>query len=108
MTINAVRPKRGSVVHLQMDDYRPPKATGTPNAMCGASIHRNQGGDLVLVPLADAVTWTALAPSENDPRPPWRWCGPCIGHLIVRASLADFALSLALARLPTGKAHADV
>lgn len=86
--IYAVKPPRGNVVHLHMPDYQiastHPRVLKNRQAMCGHAIWPN--GTPVMtyeqVPLGDALKWTSLAPSEEDPRPSWRWCRNCIGHAV--------------------------
>lgn len=89
MDIFAVKPPRGRVVHLHSPKYQPSEARPRPlkdrEAMCGAAIWPNGTPPMEhsLTPLAIALRWTSLAPSETDPRPTWTWCRPCIGHVVM-------------------------
>jgi hypothetical protein len=86
--IYAVKPPRGNVVHLHLPDYQlsndHPRVLKDRQAMCGHGIWPNGQPQMTheLVPLADALTWTSLAPSTSDPRPSWRWCRNCLGHAV--------------------------
>jgi hypothetical protein len=57
MEIFAVKPPRGRIVHLHSPGYS-------------------------LTPLAIALRWTSLLPSDADPRPTWMWCKLCMGHVV--------------------------
>ena len=100
--IVAVRPARGRIVHLHQADYQPGERT-RPDAgkvaMCGAAIWPNgePKREYVKTPLAAALEWTSLEPSDTDPRPAWTWCRPCIGHAVVSTGMARASL-LAVAR----------
>jgi hypothetical protein len=101
--IFAVRPTRGRVVHLHVPGYQP-SAKERPQrdveAMCAAPIWPNGDPTLekALVPLGEALEWTSLAPSPNDPRPSWTWCKHCIGHAVVLHGMAHYVLAAIHAR----------
>lgn len=87
--LTAIAPGGGEVIHLHDPDYRParkPRAIQRTAALCGCAI--SPPG----VPLADAIGWTDRAPTAEDPRPRWRWCRNCLGHLVDRAGLVDVVL----------------
>ncbi|GHG97342.1 hypothetical protein ACFORH_42725 [Amycolatopsis roodepoortensis] len=101
----AVRPQRGSVVHLHGPSYRPSaKPRGVDRvALCGAPVwpssHDTPFED-TLSQLADAVRWTSMEPSPTDPRPAWRWCRSCTGHALDLAGLVTEFLIAAAERQP--------
>lgn len=99
----AVKPPRGRVVHLHSPGYQPsekPRPHADISSMCGAPIWPNGTPTMEhqLAPLADAMKWTSLAPSSTDPRPSWRWCRPCIGHVVEVYGMQRDVLTEALAR----------
>jgi hypothetical protein len=103
LEIVAVRPPRGRIVHLHSPNYKPgPKERphADISAMCGQPIWPNGHPKLayVLTPLADALRWTCLAPSDTDPRPVWTWCRGCIGHAIVANDLQHDVLTTIVRR----------
>lgn len=86
----AVQPVGGQVIHLHLPGYRPSskRQRGVMDScgLCGLLL-KPPG-----VPLAEALDWISRVPTAYDPRPPWRWCRVCVGHLIDLAGLADEVL----------------
>lgn len=97
MEIFAVRPPRGRVVHLHSPGYElgDRGEQRDRQAMCGAAIWPNGVPKMehALAPLKTALTWTSLDPSDSDPRPAWKWCRPCLGHVVSVLDLQRFVLS---------------
>lgn len=85
----AIPPVRGEVIHLHLPGYRPStrvRGIGDSAGLCGVLL-RPPG-----TPIAEALDWISRVPTALDPRPPWRWCRICLGHLIDLAGLADEVL----------------
>lgn len=89
MTIYAVRPPRGQVIHLHDPEYnlsesRPRVAGGAGSALCNAGLwSTHYPVEKIkdrLASISDALEWQ---PAEFDPRPWWKWCRPCLGHAVV-------------------------
>lgn len=87
--ITAITPVYGRVIHLHDPEYMPSKRRRSAQdsvALCGYLI--NPPG----VHLGDALRWTNREPTDEDPRPPWRWCTNCLGHAATLADMADTVL----------------
>lgn len=87
MTICAVRPPRGTIIHLHDPDYNlsdaRPRGTREGSALCNAVLwSRGYPAERLnerLASIPDALEWK---PAEFDPRPWWKWCRPCLGHAV--------------------------
>jgi hypothetical protein len=89
----AIPPVWGEVIHLHLPGYRPSsraRSIGDTAGLCGLGL-RPPG-----TPIADALDWTRRTPTPEDPRPPWRWCRVCVGHLIDLTGLGDQVLRAVL------------
>lgn len=68
--------------------------------MCGTPIWPNGTPPMEhsLTPLAIALRWTSLNPSETDPRPTWAWCRPCLGHAVTVLGIQREVLGAVVAK----------
>lgn len=102
--IFAVKPPRGRIVHLHSPGYQPSPLRERPlkdrEAMCGTPIWPNGTPPMEhsLTPLAIALRWTSLNPSETDPRPTWSWCRPCLGHAVTVLGMQREVLGAVVAK----------
>ncbi len=107
----AVYPPRGQVVHLYLPNYRPGakgRSSIVETAMCGATANVETPppvGPLptgrVHVPLREAIAPDAFEPPKpTDPRPQWRWCGPCLGRAVERFDLVGLVIGALIGAAP--------